>query len=247
MTLGFGYPCPADRQRGGRTSRHARGTPEFPPRGERCDVRPRSWHVVVSEAAAESGGQSLRPAPGSKKSSFRGRCVMFLGPLRAHRSPPDLGRRVRSEAAVPLRQKTSGPAETRQSRTDLRRCGSVFKRGPAVGPHTAAGTHFFREAGDAFSRTFLSYWLWWESNPCPRSPKQGPPSRRLGTAIIAKREGGSGVRVQPERRPTGPPRSTLPPGSAGAGALDYPRWSTAAAHSGNCDGFREGFRHAPPS
>lgn len=40
---------------------------------------------------------------------------------------------------------------------------------------------------------------------------------------------------------------TLPPGSAGAGALDYPRWSTAAAHSGNCDGFREGFRHAPPS
>jgi hypothetical protein len=101
----------------------------------------------------------LRPAPGSKKSSFRGRCVMLLGPLRAHRSPPDLGRRVRSEAAVPPRQKTSGPAETRQSRTDLRRCGSVFKRGPAVGPHTAAGTHFFREAGDAFSRTFLSYWL----------------------------------------------------------------------------------------
>ena len=66
---------------------------------------------------------------------------------------------------------------------------------------------FFGEAGDAFSRTFLSYWLWWESNPCPRSPKQGPPSRRLGTAIIAKRDGGSGVRVQPERRPTGPPRS----------------------------------------
>lgn len=208
MTLGFGYPCPADRQRGGRTSRHARGTPEFPPRGERCDVRPRSWHVVVSEAAAESGGQSLRPAPGSKKSSFRGRCVMFLG-----LSVP-IARFLIWAVAFDLRQRPflldrrpAGPAERDGAAPTCVGAALSSRGGPAVGPRTAAGTHFFREAGDAFSRTFLSYWLWWESNPCPRSPKQGPPSRRLGTAIIAKRDGGSGVRVQPERRPTGPPRS----------------------------------------
>lgn len=170
------------------------------------DPGPGTWSFRKqprSRAGSRSGPHQARRNPHSEEGAS---CFLVL-------SVP-IARFLIWAVAFDLRQRPflldrrpAGPAETRQSRTDLRRCGSVFKRGPAVGPRTAAGTHFFREAGDAFSRTFLSYWLWWESNPCPRSPKQGPPSRRLGTAIIAKREGGSGVRVQPERRPTGPPRS----------------------------------------
>ena len=71
--------------------------------------------------------------------------------LRAHRSLPDLGRRVRSEAApVPPRQKTSGPRGTRRSRTDLRRCGPVFKRGPRSGSSHCCGNPLFSRSGRRF-------------------------------------------------------------------------------------------------